>query len=320
MGQPSGFWIELRRDPRHVTETTLRHTQAQLAPHVQKWWAKTREARPSEPPDRTARRVLRRSTHVARRGGLITGSSFYVGMPSAIAMIYCEQVVLVLRIAAAFGRDPSDPLRAAEFLYLQGRYPTVHSAAAALHDAGSQVVREPLAGDLRTVAGVIRQVPSMIGFRVNRFRARSRIDKVIGGLEVASYFVPVVSLPVWAFANARVTRRLGRSALGFYGQPSEGQGTMPALTLPRRPEPRTRKLTIGTVVPLALAMGALFFFLPLDRYQHGRWIGLAIGEALLALTFARLIRLTWVPKTASRATTTAGNSPLPPFRPGETTR
>lgn len=301
MGQSSGFWNELRGDPGHATETVLRHAQAQLAPHVQMWHSKTREARPTESPDRTARRVLHRSTGVARRGGLVTGSSFYVGMPPAIAMLYCEQVVLVLRIAAAFGREPGDPLRAAEFLHIQGRYPTVQAAAAALHDAGSRPDRRPLTWDLRTMASIVRQVPSMIGLRMTRFRARSPLEKVIAVMEVLSYFVPIVSLPVWAFANAHATRRLGRAALRFYDQPAQEPGTTPALTLPLRPEPRIRGLIIGTVVPLALAMGVLFFFLPLGIDQHGRWIGLAIGETSLALTFARLIRLTRVPKTRSGA-------------------
>lgn len=303
MGQPSGFRIELRRDPGHATETILRHTQAQLAPHVQKWYAKTRETRPFESPDRIARRVLRRSTQVARRGGLVTGSSFYVGMAPAIAMIYCEQVVLLLRIAAVFGREPSDPLRAAEFLYLQGRYPTVQSAAMALSDSGSRAIREPTAGEVRTVASVIRQVPSMIGLGISRFKARSLVDKVIGVVEVTSYFVPVVSLPVWMIANARATRQLGHAALRFYSRPSEEPVASAALTLPPRPEPRTRWLIIGTVVPLALAMGILFYLLPFGDHQHERWIGFAIGETALALTFARLIRLTRVPKPAADVAT-----------------
>ena len=296
VSEPRSFWSELRQDPRHATEIALRHAQPQLAPHVERWWAKTHQARPSEPPDRTARRVLRRSTHVARRGGLVTGSSFYVGMPPAIAMIYCEQVVLALRIAAAFGRDPSDPIRAAEFLHLQGRYPTVHEAALALSRVGSPPVRQPSPRNLRSAVQVIGQLPSMIGLRVLRFRQRSLLDKVIAVIEVASYFVPGVSLPIWAFANARATRRLGRAAIAYYSQPSPEQTPLPALVLPPRPEPRVRRVLIGTAVPLALGMGVLFSLLPLGGFQHGiRWIGLAIGETVIALTFSRLIRLTRVP-------------------------
>lgn len=300
MGEPSGFWSELRQDPRHATEIAIRHAQPLLAPHVEMWWSKTHAARPSEPPDRTARRVLRRSAGVARRGGLVTGSSFYVGMPPALAMIYCEQVVLVLRIAAAFGRDPTDPLRAAEYLYLQGRYPTARAAAKALDAALHPVARPRHPPSFRSALQVVGQLPSMIGLHVLRFRKRSIVEKAIAVLEIASYFVPLLSLPIWAFANARSTRRLGRAAIDFYRQAPDESGGLPALVLPSRPDPRTRRLLIGTAVPLALAMGALFSFLPLGWFQHGiRWLGLAIGETVIALTFARLVRLTRVPKTGA---------------------
>lgn len=96
-----------------VSEIGVLYSLPQLAPHVRRWWQKKSHSAPTDDPRRTARRVLRRSTNVARRGGLITGSSFYVGMVPAMAMIYCEQLVIVLRIAAVFGRDPTDPVRAA---------------------------------------------------------------------------------------------------------------------------------------------------------------------------------------------------------------
>ena len=289
----AGWWRDIRRDPAHAAEIAVRHAQPKLAPHVEHWWRKTQRTRASEPPERIARRVLRRSTQVARRGGLVTGSSLYVAMVPTLVMIYCEQVVLVLRIAAAFGREPSDPIRAAEFLFLQGRYPTVEAAALALQQVENPVRRARPPIGARSLTRIVRQVPSMIGLGVGRFRARSVFDKAIGVVEVVSYFVPVVSLPIWAIANARATRRLGRAALDFYRRLPEDTPALPELRLAPRPRRRTRKLIIGTVVPLALAMGVVVALLPLGRYQHGlRWATLAIGESVLVLTFARLIRLT----------------------------
>jgi hypothetical protein len=105
--------------------------------------------------------------------------------------------------------------------------------------------------------------------------------------------LPVVSIPVWAVANARATRRLGRAAVNFYAGPPTHGGADGALTLPPRPTPRTRRLVIGTAVPLALGLGVLFALLPIGRYHHGlRWVGFGLAELALVLTFARLIRLT----------------------------
>ncbi len=293
--RPTGLWRALRHDPLHAAEIAVLYTLPQLTPHVKMWWSKTSHTRLSDSPDRIAKRVLRRSTSVARRGGLITGSSFYVGMIPAMAMIYCEQLIVVLRIAAAYGRDPVDPARAAEVLVVQGRYPTVQDAAAALQEAGAAAESRRSVPEVRTFFDVVRQLPSMIGLRLRQYTL-SPIDLVIAGAEVASYLIPVVSMPVWTYASARATRRLGHAAIDFYSQPVPEQTLKSSIVLPPRPEPKTRKLLIASVVPLGLTLGILFWFLPLGLSHHGlRWVGLVISELALALTFARLIRLTRLP-------------------------
>jgi hypothetical protein len=287
-----GLWPALRRDPKHAPEIAVLYALPQLAPHVQKWWLEKSTKHPSAPPARMAKRVVRRSTGVARRGGLITGSSFYVGMAPAMAMIYCEQLVLALRIAAVYGRDPMDPIRAADILVIQGRYESVSNAAAALRQAGIPHP-ETTRSERRAFFDVVSQLPSMIGLRIRRFSARSPLEIVIVGAEVASYLVPVISLPVWAFASARAMRRLGRAASDFYSRPETDLRLDSPILLPPRPTARTRRIVIASVVPLALALGVLFSLLPVGALHPGlRWLGLVIGELALLLTFARLIRLT----------------------------
>jgi hypothetical protein len=296
--RPTGLWQAMRHDPLHAAEIAVLYTLPQLTPHVKMWWSKTSQARPSESSGRVAKRVLRRSAGVARRGGLITGSSFYVGMLPAMAMIYCEQLIVMLRIAAAYGRDPSDPARAAEILVMQGRYASIEAAAAALREVGAASSSHRSATDIGTFVDVIRQLPSMIGLRLRKYR-RSPIDFVIAGAEVASYLVPVVSMPVWTYASARATRRLGHAAIAFYSQPVAEQTLNASIVLPSRPKPKTRRLVIASVVPLGLILGVLFSLLPLGLYHDGlRWVGLVISELALALTFARLIRLTRLPADA----------------------
>ena len=295
LSRPIGLRQAMRHDPLHAAEIAVLYALPQLTPHVKMWWSKTSHTRSSDSPDRIANRVLRHSTSVARRGGLITGSSFYVGMLPAMAMIYCEQLIVVLRIAAAYGRDPSDPARAAEVLVVQGRYSTVQDAADALQKAGAADESRRSAAEVRTFFDVVRQFPSMIGLRLRQY-TRSPIDLVIAGAEIASYLVPVVSMPVWTYASARATRRLGHAAINFYSQPVAEQTLKSSIVLPPRPKPKTRTLLIASVVPLGLTLGVLFWFLPIGLNHHGlRWVGLVISELALALTFARLIRLTRLP-------------------------
>ena len=291
--QPSpSLWRTIRTDPVHAADVSVLYALPQLAPHVARWWQARQQRRPTRDPDAVARRVVWRAAGVARRGGIITGSSFYVGMAPAMAMIYFEQLALVLRIAAVYGRDPLAPERAPEILVLQGRYPSVSDATAALRSAREPSPSRPLASETRTVAQVVRQIPSMIGLHIRRLSTRSIFDLAVYGLEVASFIVPVVSMPVWAFANARATRVLGRAAIEFYRQaPAPKAG--PSLILPPRPPRRTRRLFIATVVPLALALGALVTLLFGATFKPGLgWAVLALGEGSLALTFIRLVRIT----------------------------
>ena len=296
VSETPGLWESLREDPTHASEIGVLYALPQLAPHVARWWSKRSLSAPLDDPRRSARRVLRRSTNVARRGGLITGSAFYVGMVPAMAMIYCEQLVVVLRIAAVYGRDPTDPIRAAEILVIQGRYATLEEAAGALTRVGKPSKRT---GDANTALRLIQQLPSMIGLRLRRVNWRSPVDVLVAGAEVASYLVPVISLPVWAYASACAMRRLGRSAIAFYSEAPTPPPTT-RVVLPPRPSARTRRIVIASIVPLAVALGVLFSLLPLGVWHPAiRWIGLILGEVALLLTFARLIRLTRVSAAAA---------------------
>ena len=224
---------------------------------------------------------------------MLTGSSFYLGMLPAVAMIYFEQLIVVLRIAAVYGRDPTDPARAAEILVVQGRYRSVSEAAAALRVAAAPAEHRRAATGLRTFAELVRQAPSMIGLQVRKFTSKSPIDLIVAAAEVASFFVPFVSIPVWGYANARATRRLGRAAVDFYSRPAADPASAEALVLPARPRPWVRWLVIVTVVPLFLVLGVLLAFLPLGRYSHNlHLIGFVIGEIALVWIFFRLIRVT----------------------------
>jgi hypothetical protein len=286
------LWHALRADPRHAAELCVLHAFLLLSPHAQQWWQAQQRRRPDDPPDVAARRVLRRSVGVARRGGIVTGSSFYVGMAPAMAMIYLEQLAMVLRIAAVYGRDPSSPGRVAEILVVQGRHAGVPQAATALRSMGRQSSERRLASDTRTVTEALRQLPSMVGLRLRRGSGRSPFDLVVAGAQIASYFVPVVSIPVWAISNARATRRLGRAAIEFYRQPpSAAQVDIGAL--PTRPKRRTRRTLIATVVPLGLALSVLVTLALTGSYAHHlRWVALALAEASLLLIFVRVIHLT----------------------------
>jgi hypothetical protein len=290
----TSLWRALRLAPTHAADVAVLHALPQLTPHVRLWAANTIERHPTDPPDRLAGRVVRRSTGIARRLGLLTGSSFYAGLLPAVAMIYFEQLIVVLRIAAVYGRDPTDPARAAEVLVVQGRYQSVSDAAAALQVAAEPAAHRRAASDVGTLAALVHQVPSMIGLQVRKFTSKSPIDLIIAFVEVASFFVPIVSVPVWGVASARATRRLGHAAVDFYSRPEADPDSAESVVLSARPRPWVRRLLLATVVPLFLALGVIVALIfPLGRFSHHIHVaGFVITELAIVVIFFRLIRVT----------------------------
>jgi hypothetical protein len=281
----------LRRDPGHASELAVLYALPELSPQVTRWWSIWSQGHPDDPPDELARRVLRESIHVASRGGIITGSSFYVGLVPAVTMIYFEQLVVILRIAAIYGRDPSASVRAAEILVFQGRYPSTAAAMAALQQMATGNQREKSSERTPGIAGALRQIPSMIGLQMRNFK--TPLDVLIGATEAIAFFVPVVSIPVWAVANVRATRRLGRAAISFYGQPPTADIDAVPITLPDPIPPRRRRQLGWAFVPLAVGLAVLGAFLPLGRLGHRLpWGGLGLAELALVWTFVRLIQIT----------------------------
>src|SRR5277367_5967984 len=112
------LWQAVRRDPAHLPELVLVRVLPLLSPGVSGWVAGLHGVE-TTPPEQLARERVGGSTVRARWVGSITGSSFYVGMPSALAVIYFEQLLVVLRIAAIYGHDPRSAARAPELLVIQ---------------------------------------------------------------------------------------------------------------------------------------------------------------------------------------------------------
>jgi hypothetical protein len=245
-------------------------------------------ARPAADPAGEAHSTLARSRTNARWAGAITGSTFYIGMIPALLLIYCEQLAIVLKIAAIHGKDPCDAARIAEFLVIQGRYGSTAEAADALARLGAPAAGRRV-GRLHRGVAVIRQLPELIGLTLRRIR--NPLDAIIVAVEILSFFVPVVSIPIWAYANARATRRLGTSAIAYYANAgSTAAGTTPRHQAMRPPPKRLRLLLILVWCALA-AVAAL---LPLGSHAARALPlgGRLLAEAALAATFGRLLVMT----------------------------
>jgi hypothetical protein len=266
--QPPTLVRGLRHDPHHAPELVLLHTVPQLSPQVRRWHASLLRRHPQIDVDMLTGKLIRRATAQARWDGGVTGSSFYFGMPPAIASLYCRQVTTVLQIAALFGYDPTDPARLVDLLMIQGRHPDAEAASAALRTAGATgpgADGHHVPNPFTALSHAVRHVPGMVGIRFNAFRRGGPVNATLSVAKVASYLVPVLGIPAWAIDQARATRKLGNDAAAFYAHRTEPDPASGVL-LPPPLKPRTRRLRTAGVVVLGLLLAILAAVLPLgDR-------------------------------------------------------
>jgi hypothetical protein len=287
----------LRADPAHAGDLLLCCVLPSLADHTVRWHRHV-SSQDDHSVERAAASRVRRSTAVARRDGAVTGSSFYIGMPAAMASIFCHQVLMILQVAAVHGLDPHDPARAAEILVLRGRYPDLTSATDALCKLGTSPAsrgeqRQSIRETLRAEWG---KLPERGRTAWSQARQRGPVGAVISVLHLVSYLVPVLGMPVWAASYARDTRHLGRRALAFYapgaapasdGGAGHAGAEQLATTWARLPTLPRHLLAVLAVVFGVVTAGALLI-LRAVLHRKAERIGLVIAGLFIATCYARL--------------------------------
>lgn len=177
-------------------------------PAAARWVARERAAGTTDP-NRLAALAKRRHARLARVGGAATGlGGFVTIVPDLVALAWIQSR-MVFFLAGALGYDPTDRMRPAELLVLQGIHPDPWSARETLDGIGptlaSSYIGNRTSGDgelsRRLLAMVTREAAERLGGRV----------------------IPGVAVVFNAVANERDTRALADRAIAFYaGEPRGG--------------------------------------------------------------------------------------------------
>jgi hypothetical protein len=133
-------------------------------------------------------------------GGVITAA------PDLVALIWIQSR-MVFYIAAAYGYDPTHPMRPAEFLALQGLYDTPAQAREALDGVGKRLAQA------MAERAVLGRRTDALHLRLAKYIAKRLARRYAGRL------IPLIGAPIGALQNGGVTKQLGRRALDFYARP-----------------------------------------------------------------------------------------------------
>ncbi len=199
---PGRLWAQLRADPVRAPEH-LALTASEIHGPAARRWAQDMRGRTALYPPALAEVTRKRHAQLARLSGAAGGVGGAWTMLPEIAALAWLQSRMVFFIAAAYGWDPCDRMRPAEFLVIRGFYPTPAEARDALDGVG------------RTLAG------QYVGGHFTRNeKLLARLTKLTmrkGASKLAGKAIPGIAIAFNAISDERETRALGKDAIRFYG-------------------------------------------------------------------------------------------------------
>ncbi|MGI8593932.1 MAG: EcsC family protein [Solirubrobacteraceae bacterium] len=199
---PRRLWEQLRADPARAPEHLALAASTAHGPAAAAWAQEIR-GRYAYPPDDLALMAKRRHASLSRWAGAAGGIGGVWTMLPDIAALAWLQSRMVFFIAAAYGYDPQDPMRPAEFLVMRDFYPDPVSARAALDGLGATVAEQYVGSKL---TGDEALLP-----RLTKLAMRKGASKLAGKA------IPGFAIAFNAVTNERETRALAKDAMRFYG-------------------------------------------------------------------------------------------------------
>ncbi len=202
---PKRVWDRILAEPDRAPEYIALAAAERFGPQAAAW---VRDAGAGHTPAELARVAFKKHVRLARlEGGALGVGGIITAAPDIVALLWIQSR-MVFYIAAAYGYDPSHPMRPAEYLALQGLYDTPAEARQALDGVGKRMAQamaeQVLLSNRRTDALHLR----LVKYIAKRFARR-----------YAGRFIPLIGAPIGAIQNGSVTRQLGERALKYYARP-----------------------------------------------------------------------------------------------------
>jgi hypothetical protein len=191
-------------EPDRAPEYIALAAAERFGPQAAEW---VRVAGVGRTPEELAKIAFRKHVRLSRlEGGALGIGGVITAAPDLVALIWIQSR-MVFYIAAAYGYDPTHPMRPAEFLALEGLYDTPAQAREALDGVGKRLAQA------MAERAVLGRRTDALHLRLAKYIAKRLARRYAGRL------IPLVGAPIGALQNGGVTKQLGRRALDFYARP-----------------------------------------------------------------------------------------------------
>ncbi|MBF5030380.1 hypothetical protein IRY44_11555 [Micromonospora sp. ANENR4] len=195
---------QLRDHPGFAPELLALAAVDALGPRASAWAEQVRRAYPEADADGVARLATRRFVRMAGTGGALAAGAGLFAPVAELASVLWTQANLVLHLAAAYGRDPAHPDRAAELLVLTLVHPDDGTARAAL--AAARAADAPADGPWGRVAEAAWRLATPVAAQAGGWL----------GLRLAARLLPGAAALAAATGGTAAAERLAARAVARY--------------------------------------------------------------------------------------------------------
>jgi hypothetical protein len=294
--QAPGLFRALWADPKNMAEQLALWSLKYFGPRAGSAVERVRASNPTASQDELERLAIQHQTRVCMTEGAFVGGPFIVLIPIAFCAALLAQAQMAFELAAINGYSPTDRMRAADLLVVQGAYTTTQEAGAALETVtrgdreGGRLPRGARWAMLKRMAFLLGLLGAPGTPRPRRLVSVVRWTALVATL-VVGLVLPLVWVPYMAVSMRRAALQLGDRARTYYAaQRTEEAG----VTVTRAPLTVSVGVTAGFVrmllliaTPVVIAVVAL---LTDTDIGGGKWI----SALVLLVVVSVLTTLLWL--------------------------
>jgi hypothetical protein len=282
-------------DPQYMPEHLALWSLKRFGPRASSAVEKLRSSHPDADQVELDRMVIERQTRISMTEGAFVGGPFIVLIPVAFCAALLAQAQMALELAALAGHAPSDQMRAADLLVLQGAYASTSEASAAL----AKVARDPKGREGKRLPrgsrmSMIKRMAYMLGVIGSSGEKRSRMRTaleiaLITVVVLVGFVLPLIWLPVMGLAFRKSGIQMGERATEFYAQ---GRTSEAGVTVRKAESVRIGmsagliRMALLILLPVAVAVIALLTGVEIGG---GEWV----SAGILLIAVSALATLAW---------------------------
>jgi hypothetical protein len=285
------LWADPQYMPEHLALWSLKHFGPRASAAVEK----LRSSHPGSGPDELEAMVVERQTRVSMTEGAFVGGPFIILIPVAFCAALLAQAQMALELAAINGYAPTDQMRAADLLVIQGAYDSTNEAGAAL----AKVTRDPKQRQGKrlprgTRISMVKRMAYMLGVLGSSDEKPSLVRSVLqygllGVVFLVGLVLPLVWVPYMGWAFRKSGLQMGARATEFYAERRTAEA---GVTVRKAPTVRIAmsagviRMVLLIALPVVVAVIALSTGADIGT---GRWV----SAGILLIAVSGLATLAW---------------------------